>query len=248
MSLFFLDRARRGVPWYSGRMPSLRLLLFDIDGTLLRASGAGREAKRRALQQVFGSSDGIESHQFGGKTDWFSLLELLEHKGIPTGEIRARLPSFERVMARHLAQIIAHYEVTPCPGALVLVRRLRQHKDRLPGIVTGNFAATAPVKLRAAGFDPAWFPVGAYGNEALDRNELPPLALERAMAHTGWMITPDQVAVIGDTPADIESARAMGALAVAVETGYTSSDILRAAQPDYLLPNLNAFIERVLRR
>jgi phosphoglycolate phosphatase-like HAD superfamily hydrolase len=121
-----------------------------------------------------------------------------------------------------------------------LVGTLRDRELPL-GIVTGNVASTAPVKLRAAGYDPDWFPVGAFGSEALDRNELPTLALERAIRHFEIDVAPEQVVVVGDTPMDIACARALGAVAVAVCTGFSKRADLEGAQPDYLLDDLTAF-------
>jgi phosphoglycolate phosphatase-like HAD superfamily hydrolase len=108
----------------------------------------------------------------------------------------------------------------------------------LLGLVTGNVSTTAPYKLRAAGYDPAWFVIGAYGSEAVDRNVLPALALKRAIDHCGHTLHPHEVIVIGDTLADIACARALGAVAVAVTTGFADRDTLAAAQPDYLIESL----------
>jgi phosphoglycolate phosphatase-like HAD superfamily hydrolase len=114
------------------------------------------------------------------------------------------------------------------------------------GLVTGNVSTTAPIKLRAAGFDPGWFSIGAYGSESVDRNHLSALALKRAAAHLQRPIAPERVMVIGDTVADIECARAVGATAVAVLTGYCPAADLVAAGPDYLLNDLTTFLDEVL--
>ncbi len=223
-----------------------KLILFDIDGTLLRTAGAGRDALRAAMLEIFGTSGNINAHPFNGKTDWYISSELLAEKGYSTKDVKHHMPAFEQAAGKHLAKIIGGYDVQPCPGAMDIVGRLREQNNITPGIITGNFSATAPVKLRAAGFDPAWFPVGAYGNEALTRDDLPPLALQRAIDYTGKQIAPEQVIVIGDTPADVACARALGALAVAVETGFTDREKLLAAKPDYLLPDLTTFSSIVL--
>jgi phosphoglycolate phosphatase-like HAD superfamily hydrolase len=99
------------------------------------------------------------------------------------------------------------------------------------------------VKLRAAGYDPAWFPVGAYGHEAMERNHLPPLALARAVEHYRQPIQPEQVMIIGDTPADVACARALGAKAVAVGTGFCERADLVACNPDYLIDDLSTFLD-----
>jgi phosphoglycolate phosphatase len=221
------------------------LYLFDIDGTLIRSKGVGREATRAAMLEVFGTSAGIETHKFGGKTDWYTLAELLREHGYNSHEIGRRMPEYEKVLARHMTTLMCEGAVTPCPGAMDVVNTLRHRADSLLGIVTGNTSTCAPIKLRAAGFDPAWFPVGAYGSEALERDDLPPLALKRAIEYDKRSLAPQQVVVIGDTPADVQCGRALGARVVAVCTGFATRDELERAQPDYLLDDLTTLLDVV---
>lgn len=223
-----------------------RLILFDIDGTLLRAGGAGREATRLAMLDLFGTAGGVDDHHFGGKTDWQTLVDLLQEHGFDHGRISEVMHHYEASVGRHLAAVIDRYPSEACVGAIELVERLRRREDILLGLVTGNVSTVAPVKLRAARFDPAWFPVGAYGNESVDRDDLPKLALARAVDHYGTSLSPDQVIVVGDTPTDIACARAVGALAVAVATGLSSREDLVAAEPDHLLDDLTTFEAEVL--
>lgn len=219
------------------------LLLFDIDGTLLRTNGAGRESTRRAMLDVYGMEGNLVSFHFGGRTDWQIVLELLEESPFEEGEIVARLPQYHDSIAQHLADIIAAYPVEPCPGGVETVRALLEHSNVALGLVTGNVASAAPVKLRAAGYDPNWFPVGAYGHEAQVRAALPPLAMKRAEELYGVPFSPERVVVIGDTPADVECARAAGAWAVAVNTGFEGRDALVSARPDVLLEDLTGFLD-----
>lgn len=225
----------------------MKLILFDIDGTLVLIKGAGREAKARTVEDFFGTDAGVRQHPFGGKTDWQVLYEALDSAGLPHSpdDLGAMMTQYQARMAHHLAQIIGAYPVEACPGAHALVSYVRGRPDLVTGLVTGNVASTAPIKLRACGFDPAWFSVGAYGSEALSRNDLPRLALERATVLTGHPFAPDEVIVIGDTVADIECARAVGAVAVAVLTGFEQPEAIRAAQPDYVLPDLTHFLDTV---
>ena len=212
-----------------------RLILFDIDGTLLMGKGIGREATRRAILEVFGTEGGLAQHNFGGKTDWLTLTEVLS---LPAEMVGRQMADYERVLAWHMAAIVAEYQIDALPGALEVIATLRARKDVVLGIVTGNVSSTAPIKLQAAGFDPAWFPIGAFGSEALARDDLPGMALLRAMQYTGMSIAPQQMIVVGDTEADIQCARASGAQAVAVSTGFTPREKLVAAQPDHLLDHL----------
>jgi phosphoglycolate phosphatase-like HAD superfamily hydrolase len=219
---------------------AIRLILFDIDGTLLHAKGAGRASTRAAMQEVFGTAGDLDGYSFLGKTDWSILVDLLGENGYSPSDIERLMPAYEESIARHLGQLIADYAVEPCGSALEVVRDLQSENNRLLGLVTGNVSSTAPIKLRAAGFDPDWFRVGGYGNESGDRDELAALALERAKKQIGAVIPAEEIALVGDTPSDVHSARALGALAVAVTTGFASREALVAAQPDHLLDDLSA--------
>lgn len=218
------------------------LILFDIDGTLMLTGGAGREATQLAMQEIFGTSSRIDKHVFGGKTDWQTLLEQLEEHGYDEARIGDVMHHYEDALARATAAILPRYPVRACPGAVELVRTLHERGVML-GVVTGNVSTTAPIKLRAAGFDPAWFPIGAYGNEARDRDRLPPLALARAQRHWHRHIEPSEVIIIGDTPADVACARALGAVAVAVGTGFCERSDLLASRPDYFIEDLTQFLD-----
>jgi phosphoglycolate phosphatase-like HAD superfamily hydrolase len=227
------------------RKQPIELILFDIDGTLLWPRGAGRASSEVAMMEVFGTCGRIDSHDFGGKTDWFTLTELLRDEGFSDDEVAKAIPAYEAAMERHITRLIGGFAVEACPGAHDLVAELRR-RDIPLGLVTGNVSTTAPIKLRAAGFDPAWFPIGAYGSESVDRNHLSALALKRAAEYFQRPIVPERVMVIGDTVADIECARAVGAQAVAVLTGYCPPEDLVAAGPDYLLNDLTTFLDEVL--
>jgi phosphoglycolate phosphatase len=190
---------------------------------------------------VFGTYGALVGHKFGGKTDWLTLHELLPAAGVSHEEIERRMDAYNVAMGMHLDAIIGQYEVLACPGSLELVERLSKRTDVGLGIVTGNVSSTAPIKLRAAGFDPALFPVGAYGHEAMERDNLPALAMARASEYYQYPFQPHEVIVIGDTTADISCARALGAVAVAVATGFEKVEDLQAANPDYFLNDLTEF-------
>jgi phosphoglycolate phosphatase-like HAD superfamily hydrolase len=132
------------------------------------------------------------------------------------------------------------------PGVLPLLEALRGLADTTLGLVTGNYAETGTIKLRAAGLDPAWFPVAAWGGDGGHRRELPAVAIERFRRHAGRPIDPERVVVIGDTPSDIDCARANDCIAVAVGTGPSFTlEELRSHEPDLLLEDLRD-VERVL--
>ncbi len=222
-----------------------RLVLFDIDGTLLISRGIGREAKRLAMQECFGMTGDLDNHVFGGKTDWRIVAELLAPHGLSADDVGRAMPAYEAVMARHMRAIMGGYRADPIPHAMELVSALRQRDDTLVGLVTGNTSQTAAIKLEMAGFDQAWFTLGAFGNESAEREELTRLALQRARKHTGAQIDGADVIVIGDTPEDIKAARAINAIAVAVCTGYAPREVLIGSDPDFLLADLSAFLDLV---
>lgn len=219
----------------------MRLILFDIDGTLVWTRGAGRAATEHAMIEVFGSCGALAAYKFGGKTDWQTLVDLLHEAGVSYADIERRMPAYDEAMGRHLARVIGQYNVEACPGAVALVESLIDRDDIGIGLVTGNVSSTAPIKLQAGGFDPTWFAVGAYGSEAQHRDNLPALAVARAVEHFRYPFAPHEVIVVGDTPADISCARAINAVAVAVQTGFAQPDELVAAQADYLLTDLTEF-------
>ena len=226
--------------------PAQRLVLFDIDGTLLISRGIGREAKRRAMLEHFGMTGDLNNHVFGGMTDWGILAELLAPLGRSSADVGGEMADYQRIMARHMRDIRADYHAEAIPHAMELVAGLRDRDDSVVGLVTGNTAMTAEIKLETAGYDPDWFVIGAFGHESGERDDLTRLALERAVAHCGRAFAGIDVIVIGDTAADIQAARAIDAVAVAVTTGYGTREQLVESQPDFLLEDLSSFLDLVM--
>jgi phosphoglycolate phosphatase-like HAD superfamily hydrolase len=216
----------------------VRLLLFDIDGTLIRGNQAGRLALGATLQQMFGTMGSLDAYQFGGKTDKRIITELLTEAGIPPEEVEARLPELFDLMAVLAEEIYPKRGITPCPGVQSLLAVLRERDDVVLGLLTGNARATARLKLSAAGIDPDQFLLGAFGSDDLDRNSLPAIAMWRAGELTGETFTGANTVIIGDTPADVECARAGKAMAVAVASGWHSADTLMKWRPDHLFTDL----------
>ncbi len=220
---------------------AIKLLLFDVDSTLVHSHGAGRLALARALHAVYGASGTIEVIPLAGSTDWRAVREALTPTGLSETDIAALWPEFCRRAPLYLELTIAERGLDPCPGALDLLAALQPAVTRhqaLLGLVTGNLESTAPVKLRGAGINPAQFRVGGYGSDSGDRNLLPRLAVQRAAALTGHTFVGKEVVVIGDTPADIACGQAVGAATVAVATGPYGVDVLRAAGADWVFEDL----------
>jgi len=223
----------------------MKLILFDIDGTLIWPDGAGRMAMNRALIEVFGTAGPADSLSMAGKTDWQIMTETLTAAGLDPSDIEAgRLACFQAI-ARHMAQVVRERQVRVCPGVPDLLERLSPRPDAILGLLTGNLATTAPVKLRAAGLDPALFHVGAYGSDHLDRSQLPAIAITRAQAliddgahRPVHALRGQDVIIIGDTPADVTCGRHLGVAAIGVATGPYPLEDLSAAGADHVFPDL----------
>ena len=207
----------------------LRLVLFDIDGTLLKSNGAGRRAVSRALVEVFGDA-GPSDHRFDGKTDPQIVRELMRVVGHGDAHIDARM---SELLARYVTYLhdelrdprhVAH----ALPGVSALLRALAARTDVVLGLLTGNLAEGAHAKLEAVGIEPQLFRIGAYGSDHEHRPELPAIAQRRARELLGLELPGHCVVVIGDTPADIECGRGIGARAIGVATGSYDIDALAA--------------------
>jgi phosphoglycolate phosphatase-like HAD superfamily hydrolase len=221
----------------------MRLILFDIDGTLLWTDGAGRRAIRDALVAEVGTAGPIDTYGLDGKTDPQIVRDLLALAGIAEPEITARL---DGVLRRYLelleAELAKPDQATKLmTGVPELLRALEPHEARgqtLVGLLTGNLERGAALKLGAAGLAPARFAVGAFGSDSPHRPDLPAVAARRAAVRTGREFRGPDVVVVGDTPEDIACGRPIGARAVAVATGRFSVHELRAAGPAHVFPDL----------
>jgi phosphoglycolate phosphatase len=217
----------------------MRLILFDIDGTILTARGAGRRALAAALNEVYGTAGDIERYDLRGRTDPRIVYDLMEGAGLAREAVSERLDDCFEIYARGLAGEIGDGSaVITHPGIADLVRRLDGAPEALVGLVTGNIEAGARIKLEPTGLQP-YFRLGAYGSDHHDRRQLPSLAARRAQALTGHGFLPEKVLVIGDTPHDIECARHFGAVAVAVATGQYPLGELEALRPDLLFSDFS---------
>jgi phosphoglycolate phosphatase len=225
-----------------------KLVLFDIDGTILLTAGAGRRAIVAAIGEQVGSSGSFDRVRFDGKTDPQIVSELLEAAGHSGPHTEERVGGFCRRYVDLLAQELEESSagITLMPGVEVLLERLEAHHDVVLGLLTGNVAEGASLKLRAAGLNPARFRVGAYGSDAADRADLPPIAAERARRYFGRSPAGAEVVIIGDTPSDISCGRCIGARAVGVATGAYSVSDLEACGADAVFPDLSD-TERVLK-
>jgi phosphoglycolate phosphatase-like HAD superfamily hydrolase len=219
-----------------------KLVLFDIDGTILLTAGAGRRAIVAALSAEVGRSEAFDRIRFDGKTDPQIVAEMLEAVG-------AEEPREAERVARLCSAYVTHLEAelerpttrtTLMPGVPALLDRLEARDDILLGLLTGNLERGATLKLRSGGIDPARFRVGAYGSDAAHRPQLPEIAARRAEPFFCRVPTGSEVVIIGDTPADIHCGQGIAARAVAVATGAYSVSDLAACGPHAVFTDLSA--------
>lgn len=224
----------------------MRLLLFDVDGTLITAKGAGRQALGQALRAVYGSAGPIDDYDFRGKTDPQIVSGLMRAAGLSETAIRAGLAEALGAYVNELETLVQrNARVQVLPGVADVLRELSRRPEVLVGLLTGNIERGAQVKLRPTGLLP-FFRLGAYGSDDADRRRLPAVACARAEQLTGHAVAFDRVTIIGDTPLDVDCARSCGARAVAVATGQHRPEELTACGPDLLFPDL-ADVPAVLR-
>jgi phosphoglycolate phosphatase len=221
--------------------PVARLVLWDIDGTLLRGGGVARDVFGRAVADVLGRHPGDHGVRMGGATDPQIALEILAFAGLAEADAAEHLPAVLAALEQRLAaaadELREHGFLLP--GVPAVLRALDADPDVRSTVLTGNTQANALVKLAAFELTP-WLDVdiGAFGSDDRDRAALVPIALERARQLRGLAVAPDDVWVVGDTPRDLACARAGGVRCALVATGHAPLDELRATDADAVLDDL----------
>ncbi|MEO6237866.1 MAG: HAD family hydrolase [Vicinamibacterales bacterium] len=215
------------------------LILFDIDGTLVLTGRAGWRAMNRACADLVGHDKAMDGVEFAGRTDWSILADVMRNNAVPFD--RALLDRLSRRYSAHLAEEIQLPGTglkDVMPGVRPLLDALQRRDDVALGLLTGNFIEGARIKLEY--FD-LWkhFPCGAFGGDSANRNDLVPVAIRRARECGIADVDAARVIVIGDTPNDVECARVVGALPVAVATGSYSVDDLRRSGADIVFQDLS---------
>jgi phosphoglycolate phosphatase-like HAD superfamily hydrolase len=214
-----------------------RLILFDIDGTLVLTGGAGGRAMARAFEEVFGLQHGMASISMAGRTDAWIVAQMAANHGLAcTPDIFER---FHQAYIGHLTEEI--HKPGPqkgiLPGVREVLEALAAHSGAHLALLTGNFERGAQIKLEY--FD-LWryFAAGAFGDRTHDRNSLLATALARVAAGGGPAITPAETVIVGDTPLDVAVAIAGGARSLAVATGSYDAAALRASGADVVVEDL----------
>lgn len=245
---------------------SYRLVLFDIDCTLIDAHGAGGRAILRAIKDVYGVEGELGDYSFHGRTDpgiirdlaelWGAggpgetlgrydgetqpqvVRDLAERLGAPAGSIDRLVDDCIARYVELLRDEITRVEVETLPGIHELVVALAADRRALVGLLTGNVVEGARLKLEPTGLYPL-FKVGAFGSDSALRADLPAVAVARAEALDGKRYSGKDVVVIGDTPADVECGASLGVTAIAVATGRHTADELAAYAPDHLFADFS---------
>lgn len=215
----------------------IRLVLFDIDGTLIHPRGAGRRAFLCAAEETLGGPVDGSAVEFAGRTDKAILRDLVAaaRSGLSAADLEER---FFAAYLRHLdAEIRAGALGSLCIGIAPLLGRLAADGSCLLGLVTGNIEAGARLKLAFFGIEDR-FSFGAYGSDAEDRRDLVPIARRRAADRFGSDAAAAPAVVVGDTPHDIDCARSGGVPVIAVATGTYAVEPLAECRPDRLFRDL----------
>lgn len=211
------------------------LLLWDIDGTLIASGGAGMRALQAALPRVFGIEGSLADIEFAGRTDRWIIREVFKKFGLPATE-----ENFSRYFEGYVTGLpaeLANPQARVLPGVREILRAVADHGGIAQGLLTGNMRRGAQAKLSHHGL---WehFHFGAFADDSEHRNDLGPHAVRRALERHGVNFAADAVWVIGDTPHDIACGKAIGARTLALATGSSTVEQLRAHAPTATLENL----------
>jgi phosphoglycolate phosphatase-like HAD superfamily hydrolase len=220
----------------------LRILLWDIDGTLVMTGrrGAFLDYTRPAVERVFGRTGRLSELKVSGMTDWQIVAEALIEEGVTHDQIGLRLTDLSENYVRELARITTTQPLYfALPGTHETLTAVTQRPRYRNALLTGNVEAAAYFKLQLVGLSGFFQLPGAFGEDSIDRRELPAKAAHRISQHLATALEPHQFVIIGDTPNDIACAKHFGARSVAVASGRTySAAELRTQNPDVLLPSL----------
>jgi phosphoglycolate phosphatase-like HAD superfamily hydrolase len=215
-----------------------KVFLFDIDQTLIVSGGAGMTAMTRAFERIWGIEDGFAGVAFAGRTDPAIIKEALANHGLLEENPRPAIESFRDRYLVELRGTIKEKEGRVLPGVIELLTALQGVPHCQVGVATGNFIDGARIKLSHYGL---WqrFSGGAFGDDAEDRGELVGVGIERFRQAAGADLQARDFVVVGDTPNDVAAAKANGALAVAVATGFSGEEELQEAGADIVFKDLS---------
>lgn len=216
-----------------------KLLLFDVDQTILSTMGGDRKALNIAFQERFGIPDGFEAIDFAARMDLVIVGEAFRKWGVDGLEEPETMARFKDAYFRHLEVVLAGWtRGRVCPGVRTLLESLLPRDDVHLGLVTGNFRESAFIKLRRYGFH-QFFAEGGFGGDFEERSRVVALGIERCQQLQGLEYPRDDIYVIGDSPRDILAGQANGVNTVAVATGFSTQEELGGYNPTHLFADLS---------
>tara|TARA_B100001094_G_scaffold327815_1_gene386850 strand:- start:353 stop:1036 length:684 start_codon:yes stop_codon:yes gene_type:complete len=211
------------------------VLLFDIDGTLIRSGGAAKNVIANVLKSKFGISLPIMDINFGGRTDQSLIKEIFHKNEIPLTAAAMEIFRTEYLNSLRTSMSQCHGEVLP--GVCELLASVSDSSVAV-GLLTGNIREAAFIKLGFYGLD-SYFAFGGFGDDGELRGQIAEVALKRAEKYMQGSVAASEVLIIGDTPADVECARHIGVHCLAVATGYCEQEELKEAGPDHYWADLS---------
>jgi len=217
----------------------MRLVLFDIDGTLITDGGAARHAYRSALEQVYGYDGDLTRYDFSGRTDPQITSMVLRDFGLDDDTIASRMPQLWDAYLAGLAENATPDRVRELPGIRALLDALSARDDVLLGLLTGNIERGARIKLSPPSLN-RYFAFGAFGSDSADREALPPIAVERASRIEHHPFRGREVVIIGDSIYDVRCGVPHDATSIAIASGKTPAETLRAEHPHYFFESAEA--------
>lgn len=217
----------------------VKLVLFDIDSTLLDCGPQVRPLFASALEEVFGTAGNVDGYDFAGRTDPRIVIDLMVAAGVPEREAREKLPRMKELYMDRLSGGLDPRGMRLLPGVEETLERLAAREDLVLALLTGNWEPGARAKLACFDLN-RYFGFGAFGCDGVDRSELPPVAFDRAERALGRRFDPAETLIVGDSVHDVSCARDHGIPCLAVATGRTPAERLRAAGADWVVPDLFA--------